>query len=165
MSARPTQDLFHFRLGQEGRRYLELLGLFIQEDALLRRAQWQDLQLEGGHGSPLEERLLGATPVVTAGEQDGQFMGRSQGIVVTTERPQLPHQLGRQRVGALDDEQQAGGLVTQHAEEAVGQCVLRVEQGTNHHLLQQQLAHIRHLHGRAADEARYPHRLGQLGKQ
>ncbi|MNS21351.1 hypothetical protein D3C72_531120 [compost metagenome] len=165
MSPRPLQDLFHFRLGQEGRRDLQLLGLLIQEDALLRRAQWRDFQLERGHGPPLEGTLLIATPDVTAREQDGQFMGRGQGIVMATERPQLPHQFGGQGVGALDHEQQGGRLALQHAEEAVGQRILRIEQGARYHLLKQQLAHVRHLHGRAADEAHHPNSVRQLGKQ
>ena len=165
MSPRPLQDLFHFELGQEGRRDLQLLGLLIQEDALLRCAQWRDFQLECGHGTPLEGALLIATPDVTAREQNGQFMGRGQGIVVATKRPQLPHQFGRQGVGTLDHEQQGGRLALQHAEEAVGQRILRIEQGARHHLLKQQLAHVCHLHGRTADEAHHPHLVRQLGQQ
>ncbi|MNC48628.1 hypothetical protein D3C75_977580 [compost metagenome] len=92
-------------------------------------------------------------------------MGRGQGIVMATERPQLPHQFGGQGVGTLDHEQQGGRLALQHAEEAVGQCILRIEQGASHHLLKQQLAHVRHLHGRAADEAHHPNSVRQLGKQ
>ena len=81
----------------------------------------------------------------------------------TTERPQLPTSSAGKVSARSMMSSSLAGFVTHHAKEAVRQGILRVEQGTCHHLLQQQLAHIRHLHGRAADEAGHPHRIGQLG--
>ena len=166
MSVRRFQDLLHLRLGQEGRRDLELFGFFIQEDALLGRAQWRHFQLKGWHGTPLELRSLGTTPDVTARDNNGQLMGRRQGIVMTDDRPQLSQQFGWQLIGPLYQQQQGGRLAPlQHAKEALRQRILWIEQRARHHLWQQQLTHIHHLHGRRTNQAYHPHFFRQHAEQ
>ncbi len=84
---------------------------------------------------------------------------------MTTETPQLADQLGRQLVSTLDQQQQGGGLALQHAKETLCQRILRIEQRPCHHLGQQQLANVRHLHGCTANQAHYPHFFGQVAEQ